>query len=78
MSGITLFKAKKIITMDRNRPGATHVAVRDGPILAVGGPDCAEGRGRARIGDPLTAPPEALKDIAVVGAVLGGQPTGDA
>jgi hypothetical protein len=48
MANITLFKAKKIITMDRNRPEATHVAVRDGVILAVGGPDCAEGWGDAR------------------------------
>jgi hypothetical protein len=32
MPTITLFKAKKIITMDRNRPEAIHVAVRDGLI----------------------------------------------
>jgi predicted amidohydrolase YtcJ len=51
MSEITLFQAKKIITMDRNRPEATHVAVRDGVILAVGGPDCAEGWGAARLDD---------------------------
>ncbi len=51
MPDITLFQAKKIITMDRNRPDATHVAVRDGLILAVGGPDCAEGWGEARIDD---------------------------
>jgi len=51
MPDITLFQAKKIITMDRNRPEATHVAVRDGLILAVGGPDCAEGWGEARIDD---------------------------
>ena len=41
MSDITVFKAKKIITMDPNRPAATHVAVKDGKILAVGGADCA-------------------------------------
>jgi predicted amidohydrolase YtcJ len=51
ISGITLFHAKKIITMDRNRPEATHVAVRDGLILAIGGPDCAEGWGVARSDD---------------------------
>ncbi|MCV6584259.1 MAG: amidohydrolase [Marinibacterium sp.] len=28
--------------MDRNRPVASHVAVRDGRILAVGGPDCGD------------------------------------
>lgn len=37
----TVFKAKKIITMDRSVPEATHVAVCDGRILAVGGADCA-------------------------------------
>ncbi len=41
--------------MDCNRPEATHVAthvaVRDGLILAVGGPDCAEGWGKTRIDD---------------------------
>lgn len=41
MSDIVVFKAKKIITMDPNIPEATHVAVRDGRILAVGGADCA-------------------------------------
>ncbi len=42
MSDITVFQAKKIITMDLNRPEASHVAVRDGRILAVGGADCAD------------------------------------
>lgn len=42
MSGTTVFAARKIITMDRNRPEATHVAVREGKILAVGGADCAD------------------------------------
>lgn len=51
MSEITLFRAKKIITMDRNRPEATHVAVRGGVILAVGGADCAEPWGEARLDD---------------------------
>lgn len=41
MAKITVFKAKKIITMDPNHPEATHVAVQDGRILAVGGADCA-------------------------------------
>ncbi|MCY3879298.1 MAG: amidohydrolase [Rhodobacteraceae bacterium] len=43
---ITVYSARNIITMDPNQPQATHVAVRDGIILAVGGPDCAEGWGR--------------------------------
>lgn len=33
---ITIYSAKKIITMCSSRPAATHVAVRDGRILAVG------------------------------------------
>ena len=48
MSQITVFRARKIITMDRNRPEATHVAVREGRILAVGGADCADGWGPVR------------------------------
>lgn len=44
---VTVYSAKKIITMDRNCPIATHVAVQDGIILGVGGPDCGEGWGRA-------------------------------
>jgi len=42
MAQITVYNAQKIITMDANRPMATHVAVRDGRILAVGGADCAD------------------------------------
>ena len=34
--GITIFPAKKIITMCRSRPTADHVAVRDGRILGAG------------------------------------------
>ncbi len=36
MSGTTVFKAKKIITMNPVQPEVTHVAVRDGRILAAG------------------------------------------
>ena len=36
MSDITVFPAKKIITMDPGNPVADHVAVRDGLILACG------------------------------------------
>ena len=39
---ITVYSAKKIVTMDRNLAEATHVAVQDGRILAVGGADCAD------------------------------------
>ncbi|MEZ5716801.1 MAG: amidohydrolase [Paracoccaceae bacterium] len=48
MSGITVFEARKIITMDPNRPEATHVAVKDGKILAVGGATCADQWGEVR------------------------------
>lgn len=47
MSQITVYKARKIITMDYNRPEATHVAVADGRVLAVGGADCADGWGES-------------------------------
>ncbi len=48
MAPITVFQASKIITMDQNRPTATHVAVRDGRILAVGGADCGDPWGSVR------------------------------
>ena len=44
---ITVFEARRIMTMDRNQPFATHVAVRgDGVIVGVGGPDCGDGWGK--------------------------------
>lgn len=49
MSGVTVFQARKIITMDRNMPEATHVAVKEGRILAVGGADCAAGWGGGEV-----------------------------
>ncbi|MEZ2743139.1 amidohydrolase [Paenalcaligenes hominis] len=33
---ITIFSAKRIITLDPSLPSATHVAVKDGKVLAVG------------------------------------------
>ncbi len=53
MSEITVFKAKKIITLDPNRPLATHVAVRSGKILAVGGAGCADGWGKSTLNTEL-------------------------
>ncbi|WP_322866967.1 amidohydrolase [Aquicoccus sp. G2-2] len=53
MTGITVFKAKKIITMDPNRPEATHVAVKEGKILAVGAADCADQWGEVSHDDSL-------------------------
>ena len=35
-SEITLFEARRIITMNPSRPDATHIAVRDGRVLTVG------------------------------------------
>ena len=49
----TLFAARKILTMDPNRSEATHVAVRDGRILAVGGAECADPWGGAILDDSL-------------------------
>jgi len=54
MTDITVFAAKKIITMDRNRPVATHVAVRDGLILAVGDQNCADAWGPVAHDDSLS------------------------
>ncbi len=54
MSDTTVFRAKKIITMDPDMPVATHVAVRDGRILAVGGADCADQWGGASHDDGLS------------------------
>ena len=34
-----IFAARKILTMNPSRPTATHVAVRDGRIVAVGSLD---------------------------------------
>jgi predicted amidohydrolase YtcJ len=48
---VTVFAARQILTMDRNLPRASHVAVRDGRILAVGGADCAEPWGGGMIDD---------------------------
>ena len=41
MSKTMVYAARKIITMDPTRPEVTHVAVRDGRVLAVGDADCA-------------------------------------
>ncbi len=60
MSAITVFEARQIITMDPNRRTATHVAVRDGHVLAVGGADCADQWGKVthdrRLADTVLMP----------------------
>lgn len=53
MAPITVFAAREILTMDPNRPRASHVAVRDGEILAVGGADCADAWGPVTHDDSL-------------------------
>ncbi len=53
MSDITVFAARKIITMDPNQPEATHVAVRDGYILAVGDAECANPWGGGTLNNEL-------------------------
>ena len=47
----TIFKASRIVTMNASVPLATHVAVRDGRILAVGGPDLLDAVGPATVDD---------------------------
>lgn len=48
---ITIFQAKKIITMAPARPEATHVAVRDGRIVGVGHLDELTGWGAHKVDD---------------------------
>ena len=45
MSPITVYAARKIITMNPMQPEATHVAVREGRVLAVGTLDEIQGWG---------------------------------
>lgn len=47
----TIFEARRVLTMVAAQPYATHVAVRDGRILAVGGADCAEPWGGGKMDD---------------------------
>ena len=44
----TIFRARRILTMNPGQPVATHVAVRDGRILAVGGEAEMQGFGESR------------------------------
>ncbi|MBE1285351.1 MAG: amidohydrolase family protein [Rhodobacteraceae bacterium] len=65
MSDITVFQARKIVTMDPNRPSATHVAVRDGWILAVGDENCASDWGTVKHDDRFR------NDVLMPGLVEG-------
>ena len=51
MSPITVFQARKILTMNPRRPEATHVAVRDGRILGAGSRDELAGWGDHTLDD---------------------------
>lgn len=53
MTETRIYRARKIVTMERGLTEATHVAVRDGRILAVGGPDCAAPWGDFVVDDRL-------------------------
>jgi len=48
---ITIYRAKRILTMNPAQPEATHVAVRDGRILGAGRLDALSGWGEHRIDD---------------------------
>ncbi|MDJ0934268.1 MAG: amidohydrolase [Kiloniellales bacterium] len=60
MTETRVFSARKIVTMDPNMGEATHVAVRQGRILAVGGADCADQWGNVvhddRLADTVLMP----------------------
>ncbi|OZI30602.1 amidohydrolase [Bordetella genomosp. 10] len=60
MSSIKIYRARKIITMNRSAPAATHVAVREGRILAVGSAEDAAAWGAgdadARYADHVLMP----------------------
>ena len=51
MTEITVFRARKIVTMNPLQPEATHVAMREGRILAVGGAEVVSSWGPSRIDD---------------------------
>ena len=53
LSKITIFPARKIITMNSYQPSATHVAVREGRILGVGSLDDVTGWGDYTINEKL-------------------------
>ena len=64
MNPITVFSARKILTMNPTQPEATHVAVRDGRVLAVGDLDRMQAWGeftldeRAKFSDGKPVTPE--------------------
>ena len=51
MSQITIYAARKILTMNPRRPTATHLAVRDGRVLGTGNLDDLTGWGAYTLDD---------------------------
>ena len=52
-STVTIFRARRVLTMNPARPEATHVAVRDGLILGVGTLDELRGWGPFELDERL-------------------------
>ena len=51
MTDITIFAARRIITMNSYLPDATHVAVREGRVLGVGDLETVKGFGDFSLDD---------------------------
>ena len=64
-SPIQVFVARRFVTMNRSMPYATHVAVRDGRVLGMGGPEIRDAFGPAGFDDRFAG------DIVVPGFVEG-------
>ncbi len=62
---IRVFKARHIVTLNPSLPAATHVAVREGRILGLGGADLADAFG------PATRDDRFAGDVIVPGFVEG-------
>ena len=60
-----IFKASRIVTMNASLPLATHVAVREGRILGMGGPELLDAFG------PVTVDDRFAGDVIVPGFVEG-------
>ena len=54
MANITIFQAKRIITLNSYRPFATHVAVQNGKILGVGSLEQLQGWGEYNLDTSLS------------------------
>ncbi|HEX3348398.1 MAG TPA: amidohydrolase [Acetobacteraceae bacterium] len=55
MAATIVFIARRIVTLNPSIPCATHVAVRDGRILGVGGPEVRDAFGPASVDDRFAA-----------------------